>query len=150
MYLYTQKRRVCKNNIWRRSFLNCLFCLMNRPVTECEGVMLMMCAWPDRCNCKKRKSVLTTNESYMMWWFVEHECNHEQQLCTMHETSLISVYLVLTLALSTDQEEKVSMWCLLWKECFHLKNVSHAPFQQGVFLLQIALNVWNLCAYLIH
>ena len=28
---------------------------MNRPVTVCEGVMLMMCAWLDRCNCENKK-----------------------------------------------------------------------------------------------
>ena len=66
----------------------------------------------------------------------EHECSHEQQqLCTRHETSLVSVYFVLTLALGTDREKSINVTFVV-KRVFSFKNVSHAPFQQGVFLLR--------------
>ena len=58
-------------------------------------------------------------------------------ICTQrHETSLVSVYFVLTLTLSTDREKKHQCDVTLVKRSVSIQNVSCAPFQQGVFLLK--------------
>ena len=66
----------------------------------------------------------------------EHECSHEQQqLCTRHETSIVSVYFVLTLVLGADRKKSINVMFVV-KGVFSLKMFHMHLFNMEYFFFK--------------
>ena len=75
----------------------------------------------------------------------ENECSHEQQqLCTRHEASLVSVYFVLTLALSADQRKGINVMFVV-KGVFPFKMFHMHLFSKEYFFSKCTKCVKLVC-----